>query len=64
MFGYIGKNLINLKKVLSIEIITPSKYSSNNIRVTYENKETSFFTSENPQKDFDNILDMMKKDSE
>lgn len=63
MFAFIGSNLVNLDKILSIEIITPSKYSSNNIRIKYENKEMDFFTSENPEKDLNNIFNITK-DSE
>lgn len=64
MFAYIGRNLVNLNKILSIEIVTPSnKYVTTNIKVTYENKEDSFFTSGNPEQDLENIFQMMK-DSE
>lgn len=61
MFAYIGKNLINLNKILSISIFQ-EKYVKDNIEILYEDSKKTYF-SETPEKDLENIF-QMTKDSE
>lgn len=64
MFGYIGKNLINLNEVLSISIMEKIKYVNDNIEVIFKTDKRATFFTETPEKDLENIFKMMKKDNE